>query len=145
MGLELSKVRVLFYASKYIGSELMKITLKQKQNLIIFSGVFLVVFLALATSLQYSPLEIVGMPYSLQAVIDVVTFPAVTITLFPSLFLTSVVFCNAPNSCPGLFDAHSFENGVIVILISIFSALLYGLLALLVVRLIRYIKTKVRK
>lgn len=85
------------------------------------------------------------MPYFLEAIVNVVTFPAVAVTLIPSVFLTSAVFCSAPNSCPGLLDAHSFENGVIMILISLFSAILYGFIALLIARLIRLIKVKIQK
>lgn len=116
-----------------------------KQNLKVFLIVFLIVFFSVAMSLQYSPLETDDMPHALKAAIDTITFPAVSISFIPSFVFTFVIFCNAPGSCPGLLDAHSFENAVIMILISFFSAPLYGFTAVLILRLFKYLKFKIQK
>jgi len=118
--------------------------LKRKQKVIIFSIVFVIVFFALATTLKYSPLEILSISNDVKTAVFVLTFPAAVTSFFPSVIIVDVLFCNSPNACPGFFDAYTTANAIIMILISFFSATLYGFLAVLVACLFGHIKQKLK-
>lgn len=120
----------------------MTLTTQHKKQLTIFLVVFVLVFFALATTLHYSPLEITALPHSISVIVNILTFPFVVITTIPTMVLTLLVFCQGPDACPGLLDAYTFGNAVIMISISFFSALLYGVFAVFVSRFIDKMKTK---